>query len=276
MCAAQLKIQNKFARKEFEVWASDEELIEPIRPLVCNGKHEHIPLEGTCHGVPKTRLAQVWPWEFASRVATGVASVVRRYYENLNKEHYPTEEGTIPPPAERSRSNRFHWPCPACRTNMAKDHPRHTRHPEDCRWPFEEPTDWGCVGCKHHQPRAHSSHTLTVGECRWASADYRATSRRGHHPRDPRIPASSDPTSSLRAQPQEDLQEVGEPNAEEEANKSRTEEQVKDKRAEDENQPKQNAPNDAAGAEAPYRKETRSASSGDPQGSVRSHDRGSL
>ena len=200
MCEADLKIDNKFVKKESEIVASDEALLAPLRPLKCNKQHEHIQLAGTWKGVPKTQLAQIWPWDFASRVASGVAAVVRKYYEDLNKEHYPTAE-EVPPPGQRSRSNRLHWPCPACRTNMAKDHPRHNRHPDDCRYPYDEAVPWGCAGCKFNLNRGHNSHTLKVGECRWASADYRATARRGRHPRDPRIPASSDPTSSLRAQP---------------------------------------------------------------------------
>ena len=137
LCAADLKINRQFVKKTSELYASHEDLLEPVRDLVCNGQHVHIPLEGTWNGQPMTKLAQVWPWEFASRIASGVGTVVRKHYENLSKELYPTEEQKIPPPGERQRSNRFHWPCPACRTNMAKDHPRHTRHPEDCRWPCE-------------------------------------------------------------------------------------------------------------------------------------------
>ena len=109
-----LKIDNKFVKKESEIVASDEALIAPLRPLTCNKQREHIQLAGTWKGVPKTQLAQIWPWDFASRVASGVAAVVRKPYENLNRERYPTEGEEVPPPGQRSRSNRLHWPCPAC------------------------------------------------------------------------------------------------------------------------------------------------------------------
>eukprot|EP00975_Prorocentrum_lima_P063661 12892854-Prorocentrum_lima.AAC.1 len=68
MCAAGLKDRetNKYLKKATEVWASDERSIRDIRPLICNGRHEHVPIEGG-----RSHPARLWTWEFASRIASG-------------------------------------------------------------------------------------------------------------------------------------------------------------------------------------------------------------
>ena len=108
---------------------------------------------------------------------------------------------------ERLRSNRFHWPCAACRANLAKSDDRHSREPEGCKWPLDEPESWTCPACIQHLPRAHATHSFDNGSCKWATAGHRSTARRGHHPRDPRVPASYEPTQLLRPEPDvEDIQ----------------------------------------------------------------------
>eukprot|EP00975_Prorocentrum_lima_P060355 12656919-Prorocentrum_lima.AAC.1 len=42
-----------------------------MRPLQCNGRHKHVPIEGD-----KAHPARSWTWEFAARVA----SVVRDFH----------------------------------------------------------------------------------------------------------------------------------------------------------------------------------------------------
>ena len=213
MCAVGLRIAGELIKKPEEFWASCEDLVAPLRGLRCNGKHRHGQLAGSYQGVNKTRLAQVWPWELATRIASAIAHVVRQHltarrfgakhgktvahhsartnYAILamnnhtadsstaqqNLEYWQNKGATLttflcedigayvggdhlfPPPGERSRNNRLHWPCPACRANLSSTDVRHTRHPEDCRWPDVEADTWSCPGCVKHLPRGHVSHT---------------------------------------------------------------------------------------------------------------------
>eukprot|EP00975_Prorocentrum_lima_P049061 10268174-Prorocentrum_lima.AAC.1 len=64
MCAAGLKYQktNIYLKKATEIWASDERLLQHIRPLQCNGRHQHVPIEGG-----RAHPARPWTWEIASR-----------------------------------------------------------------------------------------------------------------------------------------------------------------------------------------------------------------
>eukprot|EP00975_Prorocentrum_lima_P063913 12894407-Prorocentrum_lima.AAC.1 len=73
MCAAGLRDSktDMYLKKTTEIWALDERLLRDIRTLQCNGRHQHIPIEG---GRAHPTL------EFASRVASGVAVVVRGYH----------------------------------------------------------------------------------------------------------------------------------------------------------------------------------------------------
>ena len=198
MCAAGLICPETKRRiqKASEIWASHEALIRDLRPLRCNGKHQRGTLAGAYKGQPRTHLARHWTWEFASRVAAGVAAVIREWHKinhtgyysgslpqhtdhteyhprsSLHPDHigyysgsksfYPAE---FPPHAERERSNRLHWPCPACRTNLSQHDPRHTRHPHDCKFPLTEPAV-SCPGCEAGRPRDHVTHTLEPGVCR--------------------------------------------------------------------------------------------------------------
>ena len=241
-CAAGLRDMQSglLIRKRTEIWASDEMLIKDIRPLQCNGRHQHAVLEGTFHGVNKTHLARVWPWEFAARIASGVAYAVRQYKERHQQFHmqqsgsgvrteetqfrsafagvqtaepqarsaFPGELNEFPPPGERDRNNRRHWPCPACRNNVSQYDARHTRHPEDCRYPLVEHRAYSCPGCQRRKDRAHGDHTYIPGECRFGDHDTRHTgrARQGHHPRDGRRAASAEPTSSMAPDPAADIE----------------------------------------------------------------------
>eukprot|EP00975_Prorocentrum_lima_P061342 12857432-Prorocentrum_lima.AAC.1 len=84
MCAAGLKDQktNTYLKKAAEIWASDERLLQDIRALQRNGRHEHVPEGGRAHP------ARLWTWEFASRVASGVAAVVRDFHYQ-DRQAYP-------------------------------------------------------------------------------------------------------------------------------------------------------------------------------------------
>ena len=73
--------------KASEIWASDDLLLDLLRDLKCDGGHDHSTLQGSFAGVPKTLHAQTWTWDFASRVASGVAAVTRRHYKQRQAHH---------------------------------------------------------------------------------------------------------------------------------------------------------------------------------------------
>lgn len=130
-------------------------------------------------------------------------------------------------PIDRSSAATRQSTCPACRGHTRADHPRHTRN-ADCSYrdigagvwtcpgciaipekPYSHASHrkdhtcrWGtitCEACKSNKPRGDPGHSLDV-DCKWGhmrSVD-KGKTRKGHHPRDPRIPAAGEPTSTLR------------------------------------------------------------------------------
>eukprot|EP00975_Prorocentrum_lima_P009762 2079619-Prorocentrum_lima.AAC.1 len=84
---------NMYLKKPTEIWASDERLIRYIRTLRCNGRHQHMPKEGG-----RAHPARIWIWEFASRIASGVAAVVRDHHSKRC-----TCPDDYPPPHQRDR-----------------------------------------------------------------------------------------------------------------------------------------------------------------------------
>ena len=74
-----------------------------------------------------------------------------------------------------------------------------------CRFPFDVATEWACPKCKQHKPRTADGHTLVPGECKLATAGTRrGLPRSGHHPREPRRPASSEPTAAMPPNTEDD------------------------------------------------------------------------
>eukprot|EP00971_Amphidinium_carterae_P239869 4761921-Amphidinium_carterae.1 len=67
-------------RKRTELWASDSEILEPLRNLQCDGSHEHAALHGT-----DAYQARVWPWRMACLLQLGVQSMLsKRYWQKAN------------------------------------------------------------------------------------------------------------------------------------------------------------------------------------------------
>ena len=107
--------------------------------------------------------------------------------------------------ADRDRSNRLAWKCPACRANLDKHYNRHTRSPDDCRWLLTEPRDYECPACRVHAGRGDARHTMVHPECKYGTAPARASQpRHGHHPRDPRVKATHDGSAELRLDQQQE------------------------------------------------------------------------
>ena len=92
------------------------------------------------------------------------------------------------------------YECPGCKWRKRKDDPTHLRV-GDCKFPNVEPKVWDCPGCKSSKPGTHPSHTLAA-DCQWQSArtveEGLQRERKGNNPRDPRVPAASEPTAQAR------------------------------------------------------------------------------
>ena len=158
--------------------ASHELLLNRLHGKICLGKYTHGKV---------TSEAEVWPKKLCELLAAGIADLMCEIRIATNQHlFFPTME------------------CPACRGHVRREDPRHTRA-EGCRFREDVAVDWSCDGCKKHRHRSHASHTLDEN-CRWSIA--RAVSegasreRSGRHPRDPRVPASSDPTAAVRLGPE--------------------------------------------------------------------------
>lgn len=213
MCAAGMQCPDTkmLVKKGTTLKASCEALLATLRKFRCNGQHPHKPIEGKCKdGENLSHKCRIWPWKLATELAASIAALIRWHYQYVTSELYPETSTQADPPAKR-RSNRLDWPCPACRSNLPKDHPKHNRDLQGCRWPHDR-VDFECPGCASGRARHDRSHTYDLGKCRWASVVARqAKPRQGHHPRDPRRPATTDPTAGLQPDPTADtVEEPGE------------------------------------------------------------------
>ena len=158
--------------KPTEMWSSHPTITQHLAGLHCNKQHES-------HGKVNSE-AQVWPIQLCNKLAVGIAELM--ISSQTKKQYFPT------------------YDCPGCRGHARKDDKRHTRD-STCKWKDVEPMEWGCEACQRHRPRSHTSHTFGP-DCQWAIAATREAGgrrpRKGHHPRDPSVPASREPTGTLR------------------------------------------------------------------------------
>ena len=171
-------------RKRTELWATHDLLIAPFRNLICDGKHQHAgvsTLSDTVNGV-NSRVCQVWPEEMCRKFATAIADLSITLA-------YPAGDANAPRIA-----------CNGCRWHKRKEDPSHSRT-GDCRYPDVTAVEWKCPGCRSNRTRPHPSHTLGP-DCQWAVTrdmpEGASRERKGHAPRDPRVPASRDPTAQAR------------------------------------------------------------------------------
>ena len=166
-------------KKPTKFVASHATLLAHLQNKFCLERHSHGKV---------TSDAEKWPLKLCKAIATGIADL-------LCDRHCHTQHLLFLPT----------FSCPGCRGHVRRDDPRHVRD-ETCKFKDDETTEWTCPACKKHRHRSDTTHTLGP-DCRWAIANYRVEgagrARRGHHPRDPSVPASSDPTSRLRLPDQE-------------------------------------------------------------------------
>ena len=182
-CRFGLKNRNHEHLKKPTVFAaSSETLLAHVRNVFCLGNHQHAKV---------TSEAERWPHRLCKSIALGVADTIE--FDKIKFDQH-----------------LFYGPtftCPGCRGHLRKDDPKHVRD-ETCRYPTETSFEWTCEACKRNRHRSHPSHTLDH-TCRWAVARSHSEGgprpSRGHYPRDPRIPASADPTAALRPVAEEDV-----------------------------------------------------------------------
>ena len=165
--------------------ATDPMLIAHVANRFCHGNHDHGKV---------TSSAENWPMQLCKKLALGIADLLCGKLYNVSLAYFPT------------------FSCPGCRGHQRKDDPRHTRT-GDCKYPNAESSDWQCPGCKSNAH--HSSNTHTLGpDCRCAIAATRdeggGRARKGHHPRDPAVAASRDPTASMRLPAEPNVPVAGE------------------------------------------------------------------
>ena len=172
-------------KKPTEFLSSSEVVLRPLLGRQCDGRHEHANI-GVWSAAPRLSMpstkAQIWPWKLCSVLAAGIFDLLCSKGRDLMYvlQHFVS--------------------CPGCRGHLRRDDPKHTRS-GDCRFPRDDAADWTCKGCVLNKPRADPLHTLEP-ECRWALARTMPSglgrTRSGHHPRDPRVAASAEPTSTMR------------------------------------------------------------------------------
>ena len=190
-CFGLVSSSGEMLKKPTRFVASHPILLEHVRNRFCNQRHEH--------GKVKSE-AERWPIKLCRALARGIADLLssdNAYLADVRA--FPT------------------YSCPGCRGHIRKEDPRHVRD-ETCKFREVPSIEWTCVGCRRHKDRSDPSHTLDEN-CRWAAArmvlEGAGRPRTGRHPRDPAVPASSEPTSSLRPvdepHPPDILADAGEP-----------------------------------------------------------------
>ena len=235
MCAAGLRDEGTDlpVLKASEIWHSNDRFTESLSDLRCSKDHEHAVLEGSYKGESKTSRARTWTWTFASRVASGVAAIVRDYHQKHQVKAYPSNAASstagVPTvteaeldawgrenPQQRRRSAPQDWGCPWCQGNYDNDDTRHWLN-DECKWgplhnPGRVPVKWECKACQGNHNRLHlgPKHSFIKGECRFY--DYKgrqAKERKGHHPRDVRTRGHQDPTQEVRMGTEETRERTG-------------------------------------------------------------------
>ena len=190
-CFGLVSSSGEMLKKPTRFVASHPILLEHVRNRFCNQRHEH--------GKVKSE-AERWPINLCRALARGIADLLsgdNAYLADVRA--FPT------------------YSCPGCRGHIRKEDPRHVRD-ETCKFREVPSIEWTCVGCRRHKDRSDPSHTLDEN-CRWAAArmvlEGAGRPRTGRQPRDPAVPASSEPTSSLRPveepRPPDVLADGGEP-----------------------------------------------------------------
>ena len=181
------------------ITASHPSLLFPFRNRCCEGKHVHTSV-ATSHW---------WTWFEASYVMAGISHLFGTLvdtevaYPRVSAEQQTDND---PPPAApaarpRGRDHRAQpmgeSDCLGCRRRRARDDPEHNRVVGQCSYPYDESVTYKCPACKAHLGRS-ANHTYIPGECRMTVAQERKSApRKGRAPRDPRQPASDEPTAGL-------------------------------------------------------------------------------
>lgn len=184
-------------RKTTECKASHPSLLVNLQNLRCNGKHPHAHIGSWSEtGRPTVRSSdmQIWPQELCERIAAGVVECIHDM-ESSNATFFPAISA-----AAGDAPKAPAYTCPACLSHLRKTDPKHVRD-DTCKFKDVESISWSCPGCLARRNRTHDSHTNDEN-CQWAIARLMpegvSRERTATHPRDGRVPASSDPSSRMR------------------------------------------------------------------------------
>ena len=170
--------------------ASSETLMARFRGLKCDQKHQHANITSLSAKGPHvcSREMQVWPTALCRRLAAGIADLVHISVNGSDEQSYAATGNNVTPQ------------CPGCKRHRRKDDPEHDRGP-NCRYRDVSEHKWECPACVRNLPRPDVRHKLDH-TCKWTVAgslpEGLARERSGRHPRDARVPASSEPTAETR------------------------------------------------------------------------------
>ena len=179
-------------KKPTRLVSSSALILSRFQGLRCKNHPEHAAittLANASHSVASTGV-QVWPIGLCNRLADGIVDCI------MSEAHISESY------AAKVRNS---GQCPGCKWHKRRDHPSHDRS-ANCKFPDDERSKWKCPACLRNKPRKDSSHTLDH-ECQWGVArvmpEGLGRERKGAHPRDGRIPASTEPTAALGQPPAE-------------------------------------------------------------------------
>ena len=184
-------------RKPTVLVSSHDGLVSRLGDKQCRGEHEHAAITSVANKAQyvHSSVAQVWPPTMCRLLAAGIADLV---YEVVRARFSASQDDAV----EATRSSAFVGTvtCVGCKQHRRRDDALHDRGP-GCKFPDDEAVDYTCPACVKRLRRADPKHVLDP-TCRWSPARTLAPNlsreRRGSHPRDGRVPASSEPTAEVR------------------------------------------------------------------------------
>ena len=204
------------AKKPTSFVASHEKLVRRLR-VRCDHSHRHIQLEGSL-----TKPAQQWSQQLCRDIVDGVLELKLRENRNKRKRvkrimaniasfspalHHNSQE-TDRRPAANAAGPVIMYPvdvsgCIGCTRHRRQDDIEHNRIKGLCKFAGKEPKTYSCPGCVMRRKRGDDMHNLIVDECQWATAGHRGEHQRpeAKGPREPRLPAATEPTIHQRSTP---------------------------------------------------------------------------
>ena len=213
-CMLDQRVNGQLVKKPTELVSNSLHILQQFANLQCDGSHQHLSLLSG-----RAQPAQKWSYQMCDRIARGIERLVAWLGRNSGATLRACAPRWQPPSAAMSGASRSistsqaypsvaagagdegeipveeKWrKCKGCLWRLHRNDPMHSRKEGECKHPQEESLSPDCPACKARKNRLDPGHTFGPG-CRHSYTKKREVRKRPYG----RVPASSEPTSGLRA-----------------------------------------------------------------------------